>query len=194
MIMDVALAFEKIKDWFDEHDKKVLEAEGKSFFRTSHGLWGSSGMMDVYELFLQHNLGDKFFADYGCGDGRIVLIAALFTQAVGIEGDEEVLQVAQKAKEELIKDIPELSRASFKLSNYYEENHNAYDILFLYPDHPFPEKFEKELLECFSGYVLVYNDIHKPALLKKGKTYWYLQVPIVSYPLGDVEESFMKRQ
>lgn len=191
--MDTLLAFEKIKAWYDKHDNNIRCREGKSFFRTSHGLWGSSGMLDVYELFLRYNLDSKVFADYGSGDGRIVLIASLFTKAVGIEGDKEVHEVALQAQEELSKDIPQLKEAQFILGNYYKQEHNTFDILFFYPDHAFPETFQKELLKNFDGHLLVYNKIHEPALLKKGKTYWHQQVPIVSYPLGNVEEFFSER-
>lgn len=186
--MDLVHKFDLIKNWYEKQDQTVRDREGKPFFRTSHGLWGAAGMLDMFEFFLKNETNDLklgVFADYGSGDGRIVLIASLFTEAVGIEGEQELVDLGEQAKKELADQIPELSRATFKCKNYYEEQHDDYAIIFTFPDHPFPEDFEKKLLKTFSGTLLVYNDIHKPNLLKKGKTYWVQQIPIASYASCD---------
>ncbi len=179
--MDISEKFELIRKYYEKVDANVRKRENKPFFRTSHGLWGAAGMLDMFEFFLKNEekVSKGVFADYGSGDGRIVLIASLFTDAVGIEGEQELVDIAEQAKKELA--IPELSGASFKCKNYYEEEHKKYSIIFTFPDHPFPEEFEKNLVENFSGTLLVYNNIHRPNLLKKGKTYWVQQMPIVSY-------------
>ena len=189
MTMDILEKFYKIRSWYDKYDQEIRKREGKPFFRTSHGLWGAAGLLDMFEFFTKIDAEKFTFADYGSGDGRIVLIAALFTQATGIEGQEDLTHIAQKAKKELIKDIPELDRATFKTGNYYEESHNDYDILFFFPDHAFPEAFQEKLKEIFSGHLIIYTKIHSPSLLKKGKTYWVQQVPIVSYPVNITEEN-----
>lgn len=185
--MDLVHKFDLIKNWYEKQDSIIRDREGKSFFRTSHGLWGAAGMLDMFEFFLKNEADDfksGVFADYGSGDGRIVLIASLFTDAVGVEGEQELVDLSERAKKELIEHIPELSRATFKCKNYYEEKHDEYGTIFTFPDHPFPEVFEKKLLE-FSGTLLVYNNIHRPNILKKGKTYWVQQIPIVSYACGE---------
>lgn len=185
--MDLLDKLQLIRDWYDKHDQRIREREGKPFFRTQYGLWGAAGMLDMFEFFMKADFGRFRFADYGSGDGRIVLVAALFGQALGIEGEQELVELGEQARDELIQNIPELERARFKQGDYYEENHDDYDILFFFPDHPFQKAFQEQLLKTFHGYVLVYNQIHSPELLTKGKTYWVQQLPIVSYPVN-VEE------
>jgi len=195
--MDLLDKLRLIRDYYEKHDAEVRAREGKLFFRTSHGLWGAAGMLDMFEFFMKADTGRFTFADYGSGDGRIVLIAALFGKATGIEGEEKLVALSNNAKRELRKKIPELERAEFKVGDYYEEQHKDYDLLFFFPDHPFPEEFQKKLLKNFEGYLLVYNKIHSPELLKKGKTYWVQQLPIISYPVNRPEEdlfSFSENQ
>lgn len=190
--MDLIDKFEKIRDWFEKQDTLVKKREGHSFFRTEHGLWGATGMHDIFELFLKNEEFTQMqFTDFGSGDGRIVLIAALFmnnnNKARGIEGSKELVALANKAKEDLKKDIPELERVEFECANYYEKNLEEYGsknnqgILFFYPDHSFTKEFQEKIQKEFTGYVFVYNNIHSPTQLKKGKTYWHQQVPMVSY-------------
>lgn len=187
--MDIIQKLDIIKAYFEKRDHERLMKGIVPVHNTDFGLWGAAGMLDAYEFFSKIEL-ERFekFADYGSGDGRIVLIAALFVDAVGIEGDTELHEIALEAKNKLIKEIPELERANFKCSNYYNENHNEYDMIFFFPDHPFPRKFEKELKENFEGYIIIYNQIHIPHGLKKGKTYWVQQIPIGSYPVNIEEE------
>lgn len=186
--MDVLDKLRLIRDWYETHDAMIRKREGKPFFRTQFGLWGAAGMLDMFEFFMKIDSGRFRFADYGSGDGRIVLVAALFGDAAGIEGEEALVRVGERAKKELIKKIPELERATFKVGDYYEEAHDDYDLLFFFPDHAFPEEFQKQLLRDFHGYVLVYNKIHAPEHLTKGKTYWVQQLPIVSYPVNLPEQ------
>jgi hypothetical protein len=121
-----------------------------------------------------------------------VLVAALFTDAVGLEGSNALCRVAVQAKEELMKEIPELKRAKFKHSDYYEERHKDYDVLFFFADHPFPLEFQKTLRRTWEGILLCYGQIHLPELLKKGKSYWVQQVPIVTYWINKKEEALWK--
>ena len=190
--MDILEKFYKIRAWFEQEDARIRQREGKPFFRTSHGLWGAAGMLDMFEFFLKTQgyieTHDISFADYGSGDGRIVLIAALFMPATGIEGQENLTQIALKAKAELVQEIPELKRAEFKTADYYEEEHNTYDFIFFFPDHPFPEAFQEKLQKEFTGHLLVYNKIHSPEKIAKGKTYWIQQVPIMSFPINKEEK------
>lgn len=191
--VDILEKFFRIRAWYAAHDETVRKREGKSYFRTEHGLWGAAGMLDVFELCMKAKIEQYgTFADYGSGDGRIVLIAALFGDAVGIEGSAELTNLAEQAKAELVKDIPELKRATFKTGDYYEEKHNDYGVLFFFADHPFPAEFQKTLRRTWEGILLVYGQIHVPELLVKGKSYWSQQVPIITYWVNKEESLLFK--
>ena len=91
-----------------------------------------------------------------------------------------------------MKDISELKRAKFKVGDYYEEKHKDYGVLFFFPDHPFPKVFQHNLRRTWEGLLLVYGQIHIPELLKKGKSYWVQQVPIITYWINKKEKDLFK--
>lgn len=176
--------FEKIKEEFLRRDNERLRKGKLSIRETDFGLWGTTNMNDAYELCKRIKMERfKGFIDLGCGDGRIVAIVSLFTDVFGVEGDEELITEGKEAFETLGLD-PELLHCG----NYYETDLAPYDIIFMFPDNRYDneiiEKFQKEV----TGYLLVYNDIHRPEGIKRGKTIWIEQLPIVSYPLNIAEE------
>jgi hypothetical protein len=187
--MDIEEKFRIIERHYKEVDEKVKAKEGKPFFDTTHGIWGASCMLDVYELFLKIKLNErKGFVDLGSGDGRIALIAALFTDACGIEADLSLCEIAKRVQKDLVHKIPELLRCVFVHADYTKINLSKYNILFTFADHSWSADFEKKLLNECQGTLLSYNKIFLPKMLKKGKTYWIQQLPIISYPLNTEEE------
>jgi hypothetical protein len=193
--MDIYDKFKIIESYFKTLDEKTKKIHGKPFFDTKFGIWGASGTLDVFELFIKTKLDErKGFVDLGSGDGRIVLIAALFTNSLGVEGDERLHRVAEEAKVELIKKIPELERCKLKNADYTKENLSKYEILFTFCDHKWNEEFEKKLQNECKGTLLSYNNIFLPEKLKKGKTYWMQQIPIVSYPLNIKENDLFTQR
>jgi hypothetical protein len=145
---------------------------------TAIGLWGASITQHIFDFFKEIHLEKcKSFIDLGSGDGKVVLIAALFgVKAVGIEFDEDLINHSNKFKEEL-----KIPNASFIEGNFLDIDLSGYDIIFINPDKAFEYKFEKKLLKELNGKLFVYNFIFMPKLLKKGKTYKYDQVPVIEY-------------
>ena|GEM_PF-1085898 len=103
--MDLAArlaAFKRIKEHFDGLDRDGLRHGKLPMHTTGFGFWGTTNMNDAYTFFSRIRLERfKGFVDLGCGDGRIVMIASLFTDAVGIEGDKDLVEKGKKAMEEL---------------------------------------------------------------------------------------------
>jgi len=156
-----------------------IKEKGLSVWDTSHGLYGSSNMWAVFELFKQISLEQSaLFIDLGSGDGRITFLASLFTTAVGIEGDPELHAIAEKAKTDL--------GISCTLINgdYQNEDLRSYDVLFIYADHSWPAPFQEKLLRECKGVLYSLHNIYKPDKLPKGKTLWIEQTPFITYPLN----------
>jgi len=114
----------------------------------------------------------------GSGDGKVVLIASLFgVKATGIEFDKDLIDVSVKIRDEL-----NLS-ADFIQGDFLKQDLSRYDIIFINPDKGFKLKLENKLIKEMksTAKLFVYNNIFLPNILKKGKTYWFEQVPIISY-------------
>jgi hypothetical protein len=191
--MDIYDKFKIIEARFKALDDGTRARLGKPFFDTEHGIWGASAMDHCFELFMRIRLDErKGFVDLGSGDGRIVLIAALFTDSCGIEGDDELSATASRIREELLQQIPELARCQLRSADYTREDLSAYDTLFTFADHPWNPDFERKLENECKGVLLSYNKIFLPNTLKKGKTYWVQQLPIISYPLNVEEEDLFQ--
>lgn len=173
--------FTIIKEYFAKLDMAHIREHDTSVWPTEYGLFGSSDMYDVLELFKR--IGMESFVDLGSGDGRIVLLAGLFTDATGIEGDPALHAIALKAKEDLMERIPELERCTFIKGDYSEMDLSGYRTFFIYADHDWPEGFQKQLMR-YEGMLYSLHNIYKPSLLKRARTYWIGQVPFISYALG----------
>jgi len=194
-IMDIDDKFKLIEHHFTSRDNQRRK-EGKPLHHdTAHGIWGPSSMLDAYELFTRMRLDERDgFADLGSGDGRIALIASLFTHSTGIEGDAALHDIAVHAKKELLPQIPELARCAFTHGDYTREDLGKYAVLFTFADHTWDAEFERKMLRECKGMLLSYNKIFLPSILKKGRTYWIQQLPIVSYPLNIPDEDIFIRR
>ncbi len=185
-------AFNRIKEHYDALDREGLRHGKLPMRTTAYGFWGTTNMNDAYAFFTRIRL-ERFerFADLGCGDGRIVLIASLFTNAVGIEGDEELVEIGTNAVKKL--GLTSAFTALLKNKNYYDEDLSKYDIIFMFPDNRYDPLMVGKLLKEFRGYLFVYNRIHAPPGIKAGKTYWVDQMPIASYPINVEEKNLELR-
>jgi hypothetical protein len=190
-------AFKRIKEHYDALDREGLRHGKLPMHHTGFGFWGTTNMNDAYAFFARIKL-ERFrhFVDLGCGDGRIVLIASLFTDATGIEGDKGLIETANHAVRELVQ-VPERNGATasmnrcieLKHKNYYDEDFSPYDVIFMFPDTRYDATMVGKLLSEFTGYLFVYNRIHAPPGIPAGKTYWVEQMPIASYPIKVEEEN-----
>lgn len=179
---DLERKFLLLKEHFDKVDVRIIEEKGLHVFDTAHGIWGCSGLRDMFALFRREGL-EGGFTDLGSGDGRIALLAALFTQSCGIEGDAWLHSLALEAKDALIQDIPELARCELRHGDYTRMDLPAHRTFFIYADHAWDAEFERRL-QAHGGVLLSYNNIFSPAILRKGRTLWVEQTPIVTYSLG----------
>ncbi len=211
--------FKRIRDAYDALDREGLRHGKLPMHSTEFGFWGTTNMNDAYDFFSRIRLQRfKRFVDLGCGDGRVVAIASLFTDAVGIEGNEALVEKGNQVFEELGLNGRERDaltpgepviernrgdrgrpstgtggstprRALLKCKNYYSENFSQYDIIFMFPDNRYDDAMLKKLRTEFKGYLFIYNKVHLPSGVKAGKTYWIDQMPIASYPLNVPDEN-----
>jgi hypothetical protein len=174
--MDRDKMFEEILDVYSEHEKE-LQQQGKNlYWDTDKGIFGTSRMRAVYEFFKKIKLEKyKNFLDLGSGDGRIVLIASLFTKATGIEFDLKLHRKAEEIKRRLGLDC------TFIKGDYMQQDISQYDIIFINPDKGFIWGLDNKLSLELKGELYVYNEVFQPNALKKGKKFWAMGSPIVKY-------------
>ena len=166
--------FIQIKDEYNNFYNELLR-QGKINCRdTGIGLWGCSSPDAIFAFFKEIKL-ERFnhFLDLGSGDGIVVLIASLFTNAKGIEFDKELHDKAIEIKDNLNME------AEFENKDFNNALLSGYDIIFINPDTSFTRNsVEKKLLHEMKGILAVYNNIFSPNYLKKGNTSLHDQIPI----------------
>ena len=166
----------QIKQAYSEFDSAQRKARPTLVRDTGKGIWGPSSVDNVYELFNKINLKQyKNFLDIGCGDGRVVLVASLFTSAAGIEFDKELVETGKTIAKKLN------LKAHLIQDDFYNHDFSKYDLIFTNPDTGFYNGMEDKLLKELNGLLLVYNNTFLPRFLKRGKTYWINGIPITSY-------------
>ena len=166
-----------IKKQFQLFDKELKEKFLFTVRDTKKGIWGPSNLDAVFELFKKVKLQNKKrFLDIGCGDGRVVLVASLFTKASGIEIDKNLVKKGNE-----IKDTLKLKNAKLICGDYFNHDFSKCDIIFTNPDTGFYNGLEDKLLKEMKGTLLVYNNIFMPRFLKQGKRHWMNQVPITEF-------------
>ncbi len=178
---DMQESFQKIRDFF-LHQDRLLYASGQFPVRsTVQGIWGPSVMEYVFDMFQKLELNKcKHFIDLGSGDGRIVWIASLFTDATGMESDPTFHNLAIEKQP----DVNPYHKITFAKKDYHHEDLSKFDFLFCNPDHTFPDAFVAKLVrECNGGKLIIYNNIYPVFGLQKQKTLWYDQFPILMYNL-----------
>lgn len=183
--------FVKIRAAYDELDKEGLSIGKLPMHSTAYGFWGTTNLSDAFEIFTRIKLERfKFLGDLGAGDGRIIAVASLFTKTEGIEGDKKLVDKGQ----DILKQLD--NNAELVCDNYYNTDFSKFDIIFMFPDNRFDETMISKLENEFKGFLLVYNDTHNPNAtnpgnkkIRKGKTYWVRQMPIVSYAINTEDKN-----
>ena len=166
MTKDINTAFAAIKEEYHIFYVNRLRNGKPALKDTGYGYWGISSIEIIWDLFNKINLGSfKNFLDVGSGDGKVVLVASLFTDATGIELDKELYDKGVEIRNKL-----SLGRASFVQENYYDEDFSQYDILYHFPDQPM-KKLERKLLKEMRGILVHYGNFFKPLQLKKEKEF-----------------------
>jgi len=135
------------------------EAAGRS---TTAGLFVPSPLSDLRPLFDQIDLAAyKRMADLGSGDGRVVLLAALYTDAEGLEADPALVAASRGCALAL-----GISRARFARIDFQTADLKKYDLLFIYPDKPLGPLTDR-LTRDFAGDLLVYGPFPSAGDLKE---------------------------
>ena len=157
----------KIKEEYGKlHDDLLKE---KRLIRpTDLGYSGSASAEVVFEFFKRIKL-DKYssFLDLGSGDGKVVLVASLFTKSTGIEIDRKLIKTAESIKKRL-----GIKNAEFIQGDFLDADISSYGIMFINPDQPLYE-IEKKLRNEMTGKqrLTVFGGLYKPLNLKLEKEY-----------------------
>ncbi len=155
-------SFQKINTSYEQYYATLKEKGIHSHKETEKGFWLSSVSTEVFDLFRTIGLEQfNHFADLGSGDGKVALIASLFTKSTGIEFDDELVQRSNQIKEEI-----GANNLRFIKGDFLEEDLSAYDILFVYPDNPLV-RLEQKLLKEFRDDLIVCGGIYPPERLVK---------------------------
>ena len=155
--------FEQIKNGYDEFYKDMLRNGRLPLRSTTNGFWGGVIADEVYEAFKRINLHKhRSFIDLGSGDGKAVLIAALFCKrAVGIELDNNLFRKSLEMQRKL-----RIPNAIFYNSDFYDHPISEFDVVFTYPDAPMHRGLEKKLLNELRGKLIHYGHHFHPEHLK----------------------------
>ncbi len=167
---DIIDKFRKIKEYYS----RIQEETGKVKV-TRYGVWGGSDCDIIFEFFRNVGLQDHDnLVDLGSGDGRVVLIASLFTHAVGFEMDKKLMSLAKEGRDTIGLD------AEFRTEDFYKEDLSGYSCLFIYPDKHSYMKMRNKFLRELEGKLFVYK-IFKPHYLKKKKDHKFGRIVISEF-------------
>jgi len=154
--------FRQIDQEYSGFYKELMRKGRFPMKETSLGYWGYSIGHEVFELFQKVGLSRcKSFIDLGSGDGKVVNIAALFTNATGIEPDRELIDKSLQVKHKF-----GLDKARFLQGNFMSHDLSQYDLLYIYPDKRMHE-LEDKLLKEMKGRLIVIGLHFLPLRLKK---------------------------
>lgn len=173
---DTKEVFDAIKAEYHNLYVNLLRKGKPALKNTGYGYWGISSVEIIWDIFNKLKLGNfNKFLDIGSGDGNVVLVASLFTDATGIELDKELYAKGVEIRNRLC-----LNRAGFIHENYYDEDFSKYDILYHFPDQPM-KKLEKKLLKEMRGILVHYGNFFKPLQLKKEREFKVDGVDVTVY-------------
>lgn len=170
--------FNQLKQEYQNFDRENIKQFRLVVRDTEKGIWGPADLETCFKFFRKIKLKNfKNFIDLGSGDGRIVLLASLFTNSTGIEFDPDLHQVAKKINQKL------RLKANLIKGDFLKHNLKDYDIIFINPDNGFHKGLEDKLIKEMSPKtrLYVYNNVFLPRFLKKGKTYHLGNAPIITY-------------
>lgn len=157
-------SFQRIKTFYKQYHHELKTKGVHPYKHTEKGFWFSSVSSEVFDLFRTIKLEQfNHFADLGSGDGKVALIASLFTKSTGIECDEELVKRSIQIKEKL-----GLWNVQFVKGDFLEKELGSYDILFIYPDNPLI-RLEQKILKEFEGDLIVCGGMFLPEKLVKKK-------------------------
>lgn len=162
------LAFNKIKEEYDNFYRNLLRRGKLPLGDTGQGFWGIAISDEIFEAFKKLKLHNfKTFVDLGSGDGKVVLIASLFCKrAVGIEIDNGLHKKALEIQKKLA-----ISNAIFFNNDFFSHSISEFDAVFTFPDQPMERGLEEKLLNELNGKLLHYGHHFHPKQLNKEQSF-----------------------
>jgi len=164
--------FQQIKAEYDEFYKALLRQGRLPTMDTGDGYWGVSVAEEVFELFKRIKLNKTTnFIDLGHGDGKVVMIASLFTNASGIEQYSWLSQTSNMLKRRL-SHINGVKSSRLLEGDYHQHKLDLYDTIFMFPDKKFSAGLQDKLLkEAKGSKLIVQGHIYQPTFFDKHKTH-----------------------
>ena len=162
------LLFSLIKKEYDGFYRSLLHRGRLPMWSTEKGFWNASNSDEAYSAFKKIGLKRfKRFLDIGSGDGKVVLIAAMFCKsAEGIEIDDILHSKALEIQAKL-----GIRNAKFHNKDFFEHDFSKYDALFLSPDAPLERGLENKLLSEMKGKLIHHGHHFHPRFLKKKSSF-----------------------
>jgi len=155
-------AFRKVEAAYARFYQDLGKKGAFPYRSTSLGMWAVSDARGVYRAFCHFDLSlYAHMADLGSGDGKVALIASLFTRTTGFEIDSELYHCSLKIRDELSR-----QNVRFLQQDYLQADLTPYDLLYLYPDKPF-HHLEEKLLPVWQGRLLVNGPHFSPRSFRK---------------------------
>ena len=159
--------FEQIHGMYEEFARFLMRCGRLPMGSTRVGFWGTTILPEVHDFFRQIRLHEfEHVVDLGSGDGRVVLVASLFTNATGIEFDPYLVSVGNFIKGQL-KHIPHLSRANLIQGNFFHHSLRDFDLVFINPDQPLDRGLEQKLFRELNGLLVVEGHHYHPTMFQK---------------------------
>ena len=160
---------EKVKQMYQTFENYLMRKGILLAKDTGIGYWGVTNTQDLHELFEKIELHNhKNFLDLGSGDGRAVLMAALFgVNATGVEADDWLMNCALDIKRKL--DLPHFEKVKFLKDDFMKMDVSKYDIIYINPDKPFHRGLEQKLGRELQGRLVVHGYEFLPSALQKEK-------------------------
>ena len=186
----MALSLQEQSNFIQKYFLELDQKEGNKVHDTKKGIFGTTDIILFAEFCEKINLvSKKCFVDLGSGDGRLVLYASLFTKAIGIEFDKELVKQSIAHKEKLIFSLANVVSCDFLEQDYETFDYSNCDVLFSFADHFFTPEFIEKLKQEFHGTLYIFQGVFLPEDLKeqKNKTLWLSnQTPVYVYSLTAV--------
>jgi len=156
----VAKSFREIERCYEQYYDEMKTKGVSCHKQTEKGFWLPSASSEVFELFQRIHLEQfQYVVDLGSGDGKVALIASLFTKSTGVEWDEELVFRSKEIRNRL-----GFQNVWFEQGDFLEKDLSIYDVLFIHPDNPLG-RLERKIMKEFNGDLIVCGGLFLPERL-----------------------------
>jgi SAM-dependent methyltransferase len=147
MLAEMASGSEDIPAPVDDDPEAQMQFLDKEIPRDK-GLFYPSLLDELTPAFEAYLGPDVDFLDLGSGDGRVVFLAAVLgARATGIEYDEELVEVSERALAAL-EDVVDGDRVEIVQGDFFEVSWSDYDVIFYFDLSSFLQERVREKLRA----------------------------------------------